>query len=143
MEARTATGAIPILDAGDMHDQSDEVTGCIGDDVPFAAHDLLAGIKATRTATFCGFDRLAINDAGGRTGLQPSFLVRRHHQGMVDQFPASIQNPGIEVALHRRVWRKVLWQLAPLASRRSDVELASTTARNLVERRRRSGAVRA
>jgi hypothetical protein len=53
------------------HDQSDEVTGCISDDVSLAAQDLLASVKATRTATLCGFDRLAIDDASGRTGLPP------------------------------------------------------------------------
>jgi hypothetical protein len=42
-------GAIAILDAGDVHDQSDEMTACIGDDVPLAAHDLLARVKAART----------------------------------------------------------------------------------------------
>ena len=30
------------------------------------------------------------------TGMPPDLLARRHHQGMVGQFPTSIQNPCIE-----------------------------------------------
>jgi len=115
-------GAIAILDAGDMDKQSDQVTGRVGNDVPLAALDLLASIKATGAATFRGSNRLAIDDARGRTGLSSSLLARRHHQRMVDQFPASISNPDIEVSLDGRIGRKLLRQLAPLASRRGDVE---------------------
>jgi hypothetical protein len=57
-------GTISILSAGDMHDQSDEVTGRVGDDVPLAALDLFAGVKAARTAALRGLtDWLSMTSA--------------------------------------------------------------------------------
>jgi hypothetical protein len=38
-------GTILILDAGDMHDQSDEMAGRVGDNVLLAANDLLPASK--------------------------------------------------------------------------------------------------
>ena len=40
--------AIAVLNVGGMHDEPNEMTKCIGHDVPLASLDLLARIKATR-----------------------------------------------------------------------------------------------
>src|SRR3546814_6737770 len=61
--------AIPVLNIGAMNGEADEQAGGVGDNVAFASLDLLSGIIARNTAAFRGFDALAVDDAGRRTGL--------------------------------------------------------------------------
>ena len=45
---------VPILDAGAVHDQADQVACGVGDDVALAPLDLLAGVEPPGTAAFRG-----------------------------------------------------------------------------------------
>src|ERR1039458_1466386 len=49
-----------------MADLADEVALRVGDDMPLAALDLLAGVEPARPAAFRGLHRLAVDDARGR-----------------------------------------------------------------------------
>src|SRR5438552_2063237 len=51
--------AVDVLDVGRSHLKGKQRAHCIGDDVTLASLHFLAGIKPARTATFCGFHRLA------------------------------------------------------------------------------------
>ena len=70
--------AVPILDLGAVHQQSDEQAESIGHDMALAPVDLLAGVIAPDTAAFRGFRALAVDHAGARAGLAPLKLPRRH-----------------------------------------------------------------
>ena len=65
---------------------------------------------------------LAVDD--GRRWLcgAPKLLSRSPDQNGDDPLPPSGIAPGIEVALNRRVWRKLPWQRAPLTTRRQNIE---------------------
>jgi len=114
--------AVTVLDAGAMNHQADQVARSVSDDVAFATFDLFSGVISSWPTTFGRFHRLAVNDAGGRAWLSSNLFTRGHHQHVVDDFPAPVARPLIEVALRRRVGRELLRQLSPLASCRSNVE---------------------
>lgn len=65
-------GAVPILDIGAVDDEPDQEAERVGQDVPLAALDLLAGVEAADAAAFGGLDALAVDYAGARAGLRPS-----------------------------------------------------------------------
>src|ERR1700678_216255 len=108
--------AVAILDVGGMDYDADEMALRVGDDVPLATHDLLAGVESARTAAFTGFRGLAVDHAGCRAGLAAILFSRRHDQGVIDRLPTSLVAPGVEIPLHRRIGREILWQLSPLAA---------------------------
>jgi len=53
--SKNAGGAIAILNAGFVNDESDQVALGVGDDVALTALDSLARIKAPWATAFCGF----------------------------------------------------------------------------------------
>ena len=55
--------AVAVLHVGGMHFGSDQLAGCVGDDMTFAAVDFLRPIETARAAGLGGLDRLAIDDA--------------------------------------------------------------------------------
>src|ERR1041385_2830924 len=65
--AQQRHGAVIVLNVGRMHQQSDERTLCVGDDVTLASLDALGGIKPARAAAFRGLHTLAVDDPGGRS----------------------------------------------------------------------------
>lgn len=67
-----------------MNLQTDQMTLGVGDDVTFAALDLLACIKVAWTAAFRSLDRLPVDDTRARAGLTSGLLARGHHQHAVD-----------------------------------------------------------
>lgn len=78
-----AGGAIAILNAGFVHDESDQFALGVGNDVALAALDFLACVKAPWTTAFRGFHRLAVNHSGRRARLSASRLTRRHDESVV------------------------------------------------------------
>ena len=61
--SKDAWSAAAILNAGFMHDESDQISLGIGDDVALAALDFLACVKAPWATAFRGFHRLAMVSA--------------------------------------------------------------------------------
>src|SRR6516165_3708328 len=88
----------------------------------FAALDFLAGIKAARAAGLGGLDRLAVDHAGRRAYLAALRLAAAQQEKVIEPRPYSTGAPGIEVALHRGVGRKLLRQQTPLAAGLGQVE---------------------
>jgi hypothetical protein len=117
-----ARRAIAVLNIGFMHNEADEVSLRVGDDVTLAAFDFLAGVEAARAAAFRGLHRLAVDDAGVRARFSSRLLARRHDQDVIDARKQAGARPSVEIALHRRVGRKLLRQLPPLAACRRHIQ---------------------
>ena len=80
-------GAVTILDVGRVDQEADQGSRRVSDTMTFASRDLLARILSFRTATLCGLDRLAVDDACTRTALSPCRFPDLHQQGMLDLRP--------------------------------------------------------
>src|SRR5487761_1834087 len=106
-------GAIAILDIGGMNIEPDKVAKRIGDDVTLATVDLLAGIESARPAGPGGFDRLAINHAGGRGGFAAGLFARHHDQRVVDPLKRAVAREPVKIALDRGERREFPWNLPP------------------------------
>jgi hypothetical protein len=87
-----------------------------------ASLHLLARIKPAWTATFCGFHALAVDDTSRGSGLASLRPARALDQDTIDLPPNVTVAPIVKVVLNRREWREVLWQSAPLATGRKDIE---------------------
>ena len=61
--------AVAILNVGCMNDHEQHQSDRVGNDVTFAALDLLSGVITANTATFRGFNALAVDHAGRRAGF--------------------------------------------------------------------------
>src|SRR5271169_6258388 len=105
-----------------MHDEPDQISLGVGDNVALAPLDPFACIIAPRTTAFRGFHRLAVNHSGRWARLSACCLARRHDQGVVQRAKYSATRPRVEIALNRRVGREVLGQLPPLAPGGRNVE---------------------
>src|ERR1700751_2550692 len=88
----------------------------------FAAFDFLAGIKAAWAAGLGGLDRLAVDHTGRRAGLAALRPAGAPQENVVEPQPHLTGAPGIEVALHRSVGRKLLGQQTPLAAGLGQIE---------------------
>jgi len=70
---QNARRAIAILNVGFMHDETDEVSLRVGDDMSLAALDLLAGVEAARPPAFRRLhDWLSMTPASGLLLVPPS-----------------------------------------------------------------------
>ncbi len=67
-----------------MHHRADQKARGVGKDVALASLDLLAGVIAARTASFCGLDALAVDHARARRGLAAGRFARLHQQQVID-----------------------------------------------------------
>lgn len=114
--------SVAVLNVGGMDDQPDHEAERIDDDMPLAAHDLLARVKATYSTAFGGLDRLAVDDAGTGAGLFAFALACHHHQFIVDGAKPTLVTPAVEIFLHRRERRKILRQEPPRAARRRHIQ---------------------
>jgi len=94
-------GAVAVLNVGAVDNHREQQAHGVDEDMAFAAFHLLARVIAARAAALGGLDRLAVDDAGGRTGLAALGFARRHDQRMVDALPGAVLPPGIEIVLHR------------------------------------------
>jgi hypothetical protein len=77
-------GAIAVLNVGGMDEDEDHEAASVGEDMPFPALDLLARVITADTATFRGFDRLAVDHTGAGRSFAPLDLAQVHHQNHVD-----------------------------------------------------------
>ena len=93
--------AVSILNVGGVDHGVNQVTLGVGEDVAFAALDLLASIIAPRTAAFRGFYALTVDHTGARRSLATLRLARDHQQRMIDREPQAVVAPQIEPAPDR------------------------------------------
>jgi len=101
------------LNVGGMDPRRHQMPGGVGNDVAFAAFDLLTGIVSARTAAFRRLGGLAVDHPSRWTGLGPGPLARLLQQQEINPLPQSRSLPGVKVALHRRAIWKIARQQAP------------------------------
>src|SRR6516164_964634 len=114
--------AVIVLNVGSVHDQSEQRSFRISDNVALAPLDPLERVKPARPATFRAFHALAIDDASGRKRPSSDCLTNPADESVVDPVPGTVVAPTVEISLNSGARRKVLWQSAPLATCRKDVE---------------------
>ncbi len=108
--------AVSVLDIGGMHLSGNQATIGIGQDVPFAALHLFAGIIAPEACNISGVGRLAVDNTSCGAGFAPGRFARRHHQMVVDPAQRAVVAPTVKIALNRRDRRKLTRQRPPLAT---------------------------
>ena len=52
---------VAVLNVSAVNKEANQEAARVGDDMAFAAFDLLASVKAPYPAAFCGFDALAVD----------------------------------------------------------------------------------
>ena len=77
-----------------------------------------------RAPFFCALDALAINDAGGRTGLEVELFAAFDIESVMDAIQGSVPAPIAEIAIHRALGRQILGDVAPLTSRAQHIHQA-------------------
>src|SRR5215475_4133461 len=121
-QGQQAHRSVAILNVGSVYLQAQQMTGGVGDDVALAPRYFLAGVITARATALGGFHRLAVDHASRWARATSHRLTRLHHQHMVDLVPGAVVAPAIEMALNRRIRRKILGKLPPLAARGGDIE---------------------
>jgi len=114
--------AMDILNIGGMNMDRQQETVSIGNNVPLASIDALAGIKAAWATGLRRRSTLAVDDGHSRFRLSSEFLPRLPDQGSDDPVPPASVPPSIKIALDRRVGREFAWQGPPLAASGQNVE---------------------
>jgi hypothetical protein len=88
---------MPILDVGCMHLPTNEMSRSIGNDVPLAPLDLLAGIIAAGPTTFCRFHRHGImssrRNPGGTRSALPAPQEPDGHSDHTDRWRVRCKGP--------------------------------------------------
>jgi hypothetical protein len=83
-DAQERSAAIAILDACWVRLEYEATPIRIDECMALASVDLLAGIVAAWSASFCRLHALGIDDCTGRAGLTPRPLTIEHDQGVID-----------------------------------------------------------
>src|SRR3569833_2103403 len=115
-------GTANILDVGGMNIGGQQKTVGVGHDMALAPMEALASIESAWSAGLGRRGGLAIDDGSSRFGLSSQLPARFANQSLGDLLPPARVAPSVEIALHRRVWRELLRQGAPLAAARQDIE---------------------
>ena len=105
-----------------MDDQPQRQAQRVGEQMPLAAVDLLAGVEAARAAGLGRLDALAVDDRGGRRRLTAGLLARRHEQGGLDRRPDAVLPESPEIAVDRAPRRELARQHAPWAAGAEQVQ---------------------
>src|SRR6516165_8469445 len=105
-----------VLDAGRVDQHGDEPAQRIDDHMPLPTGDFLAPVVAARSARLGGFDRLAIDDAGGRLGIPTLGGADAGMEGVVDLLPDAPASPTVVLGGDGAGSREVVGKLAPLAA---------------------------
>ena len=98
--------AIAVLDAGGVDDQPQRQSQRVGEQMPLATVDFLAGIIAARAAGFGRLDALAVDDRGRGLRLAPGLLAGGHQQRGPDGRPDAISPEGGCVGVSAAVYAK-------------------------------------
>src|SRR5574341_213655 len=111
-----------VREGGTMHQDDQQQTQGVHDNMAFSARSLLVDINPTGFAAFRSLDTLAINDR--RTGLRITLLLGTYlfHQRGIDPLPDSLPCPAPEVAIDRLPGRPVGRQHPPLTARAGNVQ---------------------
>ena len=105
-----------VLNIGGMNVDAEQKAIGVGDNMPFAPVNALAGVVASRAAGLGRRCALTVNHRCRWPGLTSKFPAGLPDQNSDDLLPPSGIAPSIKIALNRRVRRKLLRQCPPLAS---------------------------
>jgi hypothetical protein len=105
--------AVTVLDIGCVHQQHEQKTLSVSDDVALAPHHFLGGVKAPRAAGFRRLNGLTVDHSGGRNDMTPEPPAHAPYQREIDQPPEALIAPQVEVILDGGARRKVLRQRSP------------------------------
>ena len=119
-----------------MNDHEQHQSDRVGNDVTFAALDLLSGVITANTATFRGFNALAVDHAGRRAGFATFQFTGVENQKVIDGVQKARIGPVIEVTLHGRSRRKVRGSIRHWQPLVAMYRIAFMISRNLVLRGR-------
>src|ERR1700757_4353881 len=81
-----------------------------------------AASKPRGSASFSGFDRLAIDNANRGARLPSGRFARLQQQREIDPLQYAAVAPTVEIMLYRRIRRKLARQLPPLAASPHHIE---------------------
>ena len=109
-DAQERSAAIAILDACWVRLEYEATPIRIDECMALASVDLLAGIVAAWSASFCRLHALGIDDCSGRAGLTPRPLTIEHDQGVIDLRETIFITELREPAIDRAPRRQVAWQ---------------------------------
>src|SRR5260221_9180048 len=108
--------ALSILELGAMHHHFQQQAQRIDQQVTLPSRELFAPIIAMRSASFGGFDRLAINNRCARCRLASVLHAQALPQRLHHSFPNAGVTPLAKVVIHRRPGRIVMGQQTPGSS---------------------------
>src|ERR1700742_3820069 len=111
-----------VLDVCRVNMDGEEKSVRVSDDMAFAPVNTLTRVVSARAAGVSRRCTLAVNDGGRWLCRASKLLSRSTHQNRDNLLPPSGIAPGIEIALNRRIWRKLPRQRAPLTTRRQNIE---------------------
>src|SRR5262245_24904370 len=115
-------GPLVILDVGGMNDHLQQITDRINYNMTFAAFDLFAGIVASFSAGFGGFDTLAVDHSCARIYGPSSFETLLLAQDTVNPLPSPIHCPFAVVIVDTVVVGVLFGQILPLATSSGHIE---------------------
>src|SRR5262249_15338267 len=102
--------AMDILDIGGMDGNGQQQAIGLRDDVPLAAIDTFARVKAAGPAGLRRRSALAVDNRSAWFRLTSELPPCLFDQSSDNPVPPAGIAPSIEIALHRRVWRELAWQ---------------------------------
>src|SRR5260370_23987256 len=106
-------GRIPILYGGRRNHNRQNQSQTIHRHVPLASGDFLARVVAALSALIRGFNRLAIDDGGGRRNVAAFGLAHVVAQGVVNKCPSPILAPASVITVDGLPRTKVPGQQSP------------------------------
>ena len=97
-----------VLNIGGMNVDAEQKAIGVGDNMPFAPVNALAGVVASRAAGLGRRCALTVNDRCRWSGPASKLPAGLPNQNSDDFPPPSGVAPSIKIALNRRVWREIL-----------------------------------
>ena len=65
---------------------------------------------------------MAVDNAIGKAFFPAFQIADLEVEHVMDAQPCSIHPEALEIMVHRALWREILWQQTPLATRLQDIE---------------------
>jgi len=112
---------IPVLHARHANRHRHQQAQRVGDEVPLATLDLLAGVVPLRATLRGGLHRLRVQDRRGRFGVAALMAAPHGAQLVVQLLEEALRQPPPEGAVHQNPRRHVLRQHPPRATRTKHV----------------------
>src|SRR5208283_4753078 len=118
--------AVAVLNGGRMNGSLHQQPLGVDENMTLLALDVFSSVEAVRInrgpAFFSALHALAVDDGGGRAGVAAGLRATLLVEPVMDTIQCAVQAPVAEITIHRAARRKILRQIAPLASRTQQVQ---------------------